>query len=137
MTAEIIYLGDLRTEATHQFSKSVIQTDAPLDNHGKAERFSPTDMVATALGSCMLTLMGISANTYNIKLEQTRVTIEKIMVADPLRRIGEVKVDIFFPKEFTYTEKEKTILEKAAMTCPVYMSLHEKVKKTVHFHWNE
>ncbi|HMN32670.1 MAG TPA: OsmC family protein [Chitinophagaceae bacterium] len=137
MTAEIIYLGDLRTEATHQFSNSTIQTDAPLDNHGKAQRFSPTDMVATALGSCMLTVMGISANTHHIQLESTKVTIEKIMTEDPLRRIGEVKVDFYFPKEISYNEKQKAILEKAALTCPVYMSLHEKVKKNVHFHWND
>lgn len=137
MTSQIVYLGELRTEATHLKSGHQIETDAPLDNHGKAERFSPTDIVATALGSCMLTLMGISAEAHHIDITNTKVNIEKIMIADPMRRIGEIKVDLFLPDGKTYSEKEKTILEKAAMTCPVFLSLHENVKKTVQFHWNQ
>ncbi len=135
MTAQIVYLGDLRTQATHLQSSSVIETDAPKDNQGKGERFSPTDMVAAALGSCMLTIMGIAARTHNIDITHTTADIEKIMIADPMRRIAEIKVDFHFPAGKGYTEKEKKILEKAALTCPVHLSLHENVKKTVAFHW--
>jgi uncharacterized OsmC-like protein len=135
MTAQIIYKGDLRTEAEHLQSQTIIETDAPKDNQGKGERFSPTDLVATALGSCMLSIMGIAARTHNIELIDTKVDIEKIMIADPLRRIGEIKVDFHFPEGKIYTDKEKIILEKAAMTCPVFLSLGENVLKTVCFHW--
>ncbi len=137
MTAQIIYKGDLRTEATHLQSNTLIETDAPKDNQGKGERFSPTDLVATALGSCMLSIMGIAARTHEIEFIDTQVDIEKIMIADPQRRIGEIKVDFHFPKGVVYTEKEKVILEKAAMTCPVFLSLGENVIKTVKFHWEE
>ncbi|MBK6820522.1 MAG: OsmC family protein [Bacteroidetes bacterium] len=135
MTAQIIYLGDLRTQATHLQSQTIIDTDAPKDNQGKGERFSPTDLVATALGSCMLSIMGIAANTHSMDIVETSVDIEKIMVADPFRRIGEIKVDIHFPSTKTYTDKEKKILERAALTCPVYLSLNENVQKTVTFNW--
>lgn len=135
MTAQIKYTGDLRTEAIHLQSGTQIETDAPKDNHGKGERFSPTDLVATALGSCMLSIMGIAARTHSIALEGTLVDIEKIMVADPLRRIGEVKVAFHLPEGNIYTDKEKIILEKAAMTCPVYLSLGENVIKSVVFNW--
>ncbi len=135
MTAQIEYLGDLRTQATHLQSNSIIETDAPKDNQGKGERFSPTDLVATALGSCMLSIMGIAARTHAIDLVNTKVDIEKIMIADPLRRIAEIKVDFHFPEGKNYSEKEKLILERAALTCPVYLSLHEKVIKTVNFQW--
>ena len=135
MTAEIIYRGELRTEAVHGPSGTLIETDAPTDNQGRGERFSPTDLVATALGSCMLTIMGIAARTHDIPLEGTRIGIQKIMVADPQRRIGEVVVSFTFPEGAAYDEKQKTILEKAALTCPVYLSLGEHVKKTVHFNW--
>ncbi|HQW45935.1 MAG: OsmC family protein [Bacteroidetes bacterium] len=135
MTAQIIYLGDLRTQATHLQSQTIIDTDAPKDNQGKGERFSPTDLVATALGSCMLSIMGIAANTHSMDIVETSIDIEKIMVADPLRRIGEIKVDIHFPSTKTYTDKEKKILERAALTCPVYLSLNENVQKTVTFNW--
>jgi putative redox protein len=135
MTARIIYKGDLRTEATHLQSNTMIETDAPKDNQGKGERYSPTDLVATALGSCMLSIMGIAARTHEIELIDTQVDIEKIMIADPQRRIGEIKVDFHFPNGIVYSEKEKTILEKAAMTCPVFLSLGENVIKTVKFHW--
>jgi uncharacterized OsmC-like protein len=135
MTARIIYKGDLRTEATHLQSNTMIETDAPKDNQGKGERYSPTDLVATALGSCMLSIMGIAARTHEIELIDTQLDIEKIMIADPQRRIGEIKVDFHFPNGIVYSEKEKTILEKAAMTCPVFLSLGENVIKTVKFHW--
>lgn len=128
-------MGDLRTRMTHTYSGSVVETDAPLDNQGKAERFSPTDLVASALGACMLTIMGIAARAHHINIEGTTLDIEKIMVAQPTRRIGEIKVSFHFPTPHTYTHKEKTILEKAALTCPVFESLSAEVIKTVHFNW--
>lgn len=135
MTSKVIYKGELRTEATHLRSGTVIETDAPLDNNGKGERFSPSDLVATALASCMLTIMGIAARTHNINITGTECEVEKIMVADP-RRIGEVKINMHFPQTENYTDKEKKILEHAAMTCPVIESLHPDIKKTVSFLWN-
>ena len=137
MTSKIVYQGDLRTEATHLQSQTVIETDAPKDNHGKGERFSPTDLVATALGSCMLSIMGIAARTHHIDILHMTVDIEKIMVADPLRRIGEIKVDLHFPKDKSYSPKQKAILEQSAMTCPVFITLSNRVIKTVNFHWPE
>jgi len=135
MTAEISYAGDLRTVATHTQSGTVIETDAPKDNQGRGEKFSPTDLVASALGSCMLTIMGIAARTHDIDLIDTKLEIEKIMVADPLRRIGEIKIIFHFPMGKNYSDKEKTILERSALTCPVYLSLHTDVQKTVVFNW--
>lgn len=133
MTSKVIYEGGLRTIATHLKSGSIIETDAPVDNHGKGERFSPTDLVATALASCMCTLMGIAANTHSISLGNIECMVEKIMAADP-RRIGEVKMDITLSNA-SYTDKEKKILEHAALTCPVFQSLHPDMKKTISFHW--
>jgi putative redox protein len=135
VTSKVIYKGELRTEATHLRSGTVVETDAPPDNNGKGERFSPSDLVATALASCMLTIMGIAARTHNINITGTECEVEKIMVADP-RRIGEVKINMHFPKTENYTDKEKKILEHAAMTCPVIESLHPDIKKTVSFLWN-
>jgi uncharacterized OsmC-like protein len=134
MTSKIIYKGNLRTECVHLQSGTQIETDAPTDNNGKGERFSPTDLVAAALGSCMLTIMGITGNTHNIKIEGTEVEITKIMTPPP-RRIGEIQVKVFIKGQKNYSEKERTILERAALTCPVYLTLHEDVKKTVEFVW--
>ncbi len=134
MTSKVIYTGELRTVATHLRSGTVIETDAPIDNNGKGERFSPTDLVATALASCMCTLMGIAGRTHNINIDGTECEIEKIMVPNP-RRIGEIKVNVRFPMTQTYTDKEKKILEHAAITCPVFESLHPDCKKTVLFLW--
>lgn len=134
MTAKIIYNGDLRTEATHISSGTEIMTDAPLDNHGKGERFSPTDLVATALGSCMMTIMGIAAETHGLSIIGTHSTIEKIMTPPP-RRIGEIKVDLYVQGQDKYTDKQKSILEHAALNCPVILSLHPDIIKTVRFHW--
>lgn len=135
MTAEISYAGDLRTVATHTQSGTIVETDAPKDNQGRGEKFSPTDLVASALGSCMLTIMGIAARTHDIDLIDTKLEIEKIMVADPLRRIGEIKLVFHFQMGKNYSDKEKTILERSALTCPVYLSLHADVQKTVVFNW--
>lgn len=134
MTSEIIYKGQLRTEARHEQSGTVIETDAPVDNQGKGERFSPTDLVATALGSCMLTIMGIKARDMQIDLAGTQVAITKIMVADP-RRIGEIQVTFTFPASLELNEKDKTILENAARTCPVAKTLHPDLLQTIRFEW--
>lgn len=135
MTAKIVYQGDLRTSCEHLQSGTQIETDAPKDNQGKGERFSPTDLVATALGACMVSIMGIAARTHTIKLGEITADIEKIMIADPMRRIAEIKVFLHFENGEQYTDKEKVILERAAMTCPVFLSLHPDVKKTVEFNW--
>lgn len=134
MTSQVIYEGNLRTVATHLQSGTVIETDAPTDNQGKGERFSPTDLVATALGNCMLTIMGIKARDIGVNLEGTTVDIEKIMTTNP-RRIGEIKVVLKFPESLQTDEKQRTILERAAMTCPVFESLHPELKKDVEFKW--
>ncbi|HWZ05189.1 MAG TPA: OsmC family protein [Mucilaginibacter sp.] len=131
-TIETTYLGDLRTEATHLQSGTKIITDAPVDNQGKGEAFSPTDLLAASLGSCMLTIMGIKARASDIDIDGTTISITKIMAADP-RRVSEIVINFKFPKE--YTEKEQLLLERAALTCPVYYSLHEDLKKTVDFGW--
>ncbi len=130
-TIKIHYPGNLRTQATHVASGVEIITDAPLDNHGKGESFSPTDLLCSSLGSCMLTLMGIAANTHSIDLDGTDVSVTKIMASNP-RKVGEIKLTIYFPKN-NYSDKEKKILELAALTCPVYLSLHDTVIKTVEF----
>lgn len=134
MTSEVIYQGDLRTVATHLQSGTVIETDAPTDNNGKGERFSPSDLVATALASCMMTIMGIAARTHGFDIDGTRCTVQKIMVANP-RRIGEIKVAMHFPEGKVYDDKTKAIIERAALTCPVFESLHPDCKKTVDFLW--
>lgn len=134
MTSKIIYKGGLRTEMTHLQSGTIVETDAPTDNNGKGERFSPTDLVATALGSCMLTIMGIASNTHTISIDGTEVEITKIMTPPP-RRIGEIIVKLTMKGQDSYSDKERKILENAALTCPVYLTLHEDVKKTVEFVW--
>ncbi len=134
MTAKVVYTGQLRTAATHLRSGSVIETDAPVDNHGKGERFSPTDLVATALASCMVTTMGIACDVHGINIDGVTCEVEKIMAADP-RRIAEVKVDMTFPNSGPYTDKEKKIIETAARNCPVVVSLHPDCKKTLNITW--
>ena len=134
MTSQIRYEGNLRTVATHLQSGTVIETDAPTDNQGKGERFSPSDLVATALGNCMLTIMGIKARDMNVDLKGTQIDITKIMIADP-RRIGEIKAVFTFPANLQTDEKQRTILERAALTCPVLESLHPDLKKSVAFNW--
>lgn len=134
MTSQIIYKGDLRTSATHLQSGTIIETDAPSDNQGKGERFSPTDLVATALATCMITTMGIKARNMNILLDGTTADVTKIMASDP-RRIGKIMVHIFFPKTLNLEEKEKTILENTARTCPVERTLHPDVELDFEFNW--
>ncbi len=132
MTSKIIYLGDLRTESTHQPSGAKIISDAPVDNHGKGEAFSPTDTVANALGSCMLTVMGIKAKDLGVDFTGATAAVTKIMAKEP-RRIS--KIQIVFNMGIAADEKNKTILEKTGMTCPVFMSLHPDMEKQITFNW--
>lgn len=134
MTSQIIYKGDLRTTATHLQSGTIIETDAPTDNQGKGERFSPTDLVVAALGTCMVTTMAIKARTMNITLDGTRVDVTKIMVSDP-RRIGKIVAHVFFPAGLSIDEKSKEILERTARTCPVERSLHPDIELDFAFNW--
>lgn len=134
MTSEIIYKGTLRTEAKHLQSNTIIETDAPTDNQGKGERFSPTDLLATSLGSCMLTIMGIKARDMQVSLEGTEISIQKIMKSDP-RRVGGIEVYFKFPASLQVDDKQKIILERAAMTCPVAKSIHPDIELKVDFSW--
>ena len=129
---EITYLGDLRTELTHMQSGQKTVTDAPLDNQGKGEAISPTDMLAASLGSCMLTVMGLAARTHGIDIDGADCSVTKVMGTNP-RRVAEIMVKFKFHKQ--YTAKEQKILENASMTCPIYYSLSPDLKKTVEFGW--
>lgn len=133
MTAEIVYQGELRCELTHLFSGTKILTDAPLDNHGLAQAFSPTDLVAAAAGACMISIMGIKARDMKINLEGTKVSVEKVMASNP-RRISEVNCNINFCKN-NFDDKTKTILENAARYCPVLLSIHPDIKTEITFNW--
>lgn len=132
MTSNVIYLGNLRTKSIHLPSKAEMITDAPIDNHGKGEAFSPTDTVANALATCMLTVMGIKAEQNNWNMNNSTATVTKIMQAEP-RRIGEIVVEVCMKGNFD--EKQKAILERIALNCPVLLSLHPDLKKSVNFHW--
>jgi uncharacterized OsmC-like protein len=132
-TIEITYLGELRTEATHVHSGNKTITDAPLDNNGKAESFSPTDLLTASLGSCMITIMGIAAREHGIDIDGTTCSLTKVMASDP-RRVGEIQVVLNFPKE-NYSDKEKAILERSALTCPVAKSLHPDLVQRVSFNY--
>jgi putative redox protein len=127
------YQGDLHCQAVHSPSGTVLSTDAPKDNHGRGESFSPTDLVATALGSCMLTTMGILARTLNIDLSGATATVEKEMVSSPMRTIGQLTVRIRVPH--TVTPENQTKLERAAHTCPVAKSLNPDVQIPTTFTW--
>lgn len=133
-TLETIYLGDLRTEITHLQSSNKIMTDAPLDNNGKGEYISPTDMLSAALGSCMLTIMGISARNHGFSIDGTKLSITKIMGTEP-RRVAEIKIDIIFPVGSSYTDIQKKILMGAAASCPVEHSLHPDIIRTFNYIW--
>ena len=132
MTSRVIYLGDLRTECEHLQSGNKMITDAPVDNQGKGEAFSPTDTVATALASCMLTVLGIKARDMQVDIKGTTAAVTKTMAADP-RRISEIEVVLAFPS--TYDEKTTAILERIAKTCPVLYSLHPDIKKQIIFNY--
>jgi uncharacterized OsmC-like protein len=132
MTSKVTYLGDLRTSSIHLQSGSEIISDAPIDNNGKGEAFSPTDTIANALATCMMTIMGIKARDMNVDFKGSTAGVTKIMNAEP-RRIG--AIEIVFDMQGVSESKDKTILERAAMTCPVFLSLNTDIEKRIVFNW--
>ena len=131
VTSEVVYVGELSTEATHLRSSSTLTTDAPVDNNGLGRTFSPTDLLATSLASCMLTIMGIRANESGLDISGTKAEVTKIMASNP-RRVAEVKVDLTIANR-DLTEIQKKVLKKAARTCPVALSLNESLVQSVSF----
>lgn len=128
-----VYQGELRCEATHGPSGAVLQTDAPVDNHGRGEAFSPTDLVATALGTCLLTILGIVGERHNLTLPGAKVRVEKHMTADLPRRIGRLPVTVTIPDE---PEAEvRLIVERALRTCPVHQSIHPDIDAPITIVW--
>jgi len=133
MTSKVIYTGNLRTENTHQKSGDTYTTDAPIDNNGRGEAFSPTDTIATGLANCILTVMGIKARQMEIAMAGAEAEVTKTMASDP-RRISKIEITIKMPPGFS--KKEQKILEHTAHTCPVHYSLHPDIDKRVIFHWD-
>lgn len=133
-TIEIRYEGQLRTRAEHTQSGTKLITDAPTDNQGKGESFSPTDLVATGLGSCMLTIMGIVADRHGWDLSNATVSVNKVMTSEPVRRIARLEVSLRIPG--TFETKARAALEKAAMGCPVHATLGGNVEMPVTFEWD-
>ena len=134
MTANIIYKGTLRCEATHVQSGSVIETDAPTDNRGKGERFSPTDLLCVSLATCIATTMGIKADDMKIDLTDTTVEVTKHMLPDP-RRVAKIEVKLIIPSTLQLDEKDKTILERVGNNCPVTKSLHPDLEVIIEYNW--
>ena len=132
MTSIVTYEGDLRTKSIHLASKDSFITDAPIDNNGKGEAFSPTDTVASALASCILTIMGIKAKDLDIDLKGTKAQVTKVMASEP-RRIEEIKIEITINRSFN--SKIQTLLERAARNCPVAKSLHPDLRQNITFNW--
>ena len=126
------YSGELRTHSVHTQSGETYITDAPTDNEGKGEAFSPTDIVATSLANCMMTIMGIVSKRKGLIIEGTEAKIDKFMGTDP-RRITEIKIDFYFPVDFS--EEERKLLEKSALNCPVAKSLSSDLKQNIEFHY--
>jgi len=137
MTSIVEYEGDLRTVCTHLRSKNCFETDAPVDNNGKGERFSPTDLLATSLATCMLTVMGIKARNMGFDLKGIKIEVEKIMKPDP-RRIGGINLFFHIPEDLkAVDEKTKQILKQTGRTCPVWLSIHPDIEVTVNWDaWN-
>lgn len=133
MTAE--YLGELRVHGTHIKSGNTLITDAPTDNNGKGDAYSPTDLVCAALCNCMITIMGIVANRESIQLEGLKATIEKVMTSEAPRKIAQIKIAFTHPNPSTLTAKQAEILKRAAHTCPVALSLHPEIKQVVAFNF--
>ncbi|NQX42723.1 Uncharacterized OsmC-related protein [Pedobacter steynii] len=132
-TSKITYNGGLRTTSVHERSGNEIITDAPIDNKGQGAAFSPTDLLATSLGNCMLTIVGIAANEHGFNIDGATCEITKIMAENP-RRVSEIVVNFQFPAN-DYSDKDKKIIERSANTCPVAFSLHPDLKKTVSFNY--
>lgn len=133
-TIETVYLGELRTSAKHLQSGNEIITDAPTDNMGRGEAFSPTDLLSASLGSCMLTIMGIAAKTHGLDITGARLSITKIMASDP-RRVSGIILEFKMPAGKNYSEKDRMVLERAAATCPVALSLHPDLEQSIRFIW--
>ena len=131
---KVKYLGNLRTKATHIKSNNTIVTDAPIDNNGKGEAFSPTDLFVSSLASCMITIMGIVSKTSGFEIGELKADVRKVMASNP-RRISEVYIDFHFQNAFT--EKEKSILERAAKHCPVGKSINDNIKEVISFHYKD
>ncbi len=134
MTANIIYKGTLRCEATHLQSGSVIETDAPSDNRGKGERFSPTDLLCVSLATCIATTMGIKADDMKIDLTDTSIEVTKHMLPEP-RRVARIEVKLTMPTTLQLDEKDKTILERVGNNCPVTKSLHPDMEVLITYKW--
>ena len=134
MTATILYEGNLRCNALHLQSKSAIETDAPTDNRGKGERFSPTDLVCTALATCMVTTMAMKATDMGLELKDTTIDVKKHMTADP-RRISKIDLAVSFPKDLSLEEKDKIILQRVGDNCPVIKSLHPDIELNINYYW--
>ena len=130
------YLGGLRSELTHERSGAKIITDAPVDNKGKGESFSPTDLVAAALGACALTYMGMIAAEKGFSIDGTTYEITKSMGSNP-RRISEINIIINLPRDIKYTDKQKQLLERATKLCPVGASLHESISEYIEFNYGD
>lgn len=134
MTATIEYLGNLRCECTHLQSGSIIETDAPTDNQGKGERFSPTDTVCVALATCIITTMGIKAQSMNIDLAGSKLEVTKHMVSDP-RRIGRIDIKLILKSAAEISDRDKEVLQRVGNQCPVARSLHPDVEKNIEYAW--
>ena len=134
-TSKIVYLGDLRTQATHLQSNETIITDAPVDNNGKGEAFSPTDLAATSLGSCAMTIMGIMANREGVDFSGSEIEVKKVMSAEAPRRIAKVIVDFTMKTPETLSEEVQAKYVRAAHTCPVSLSLHPDIEQVFNFKW--
>ena len=132
MTSKVTYIGELRTTSIHLQSGTEILSDAPKDNHGKGEAFSPTDLVANSLATCMISIMGIKSKDLNVDLTGSTAEVTKIMQAEP-RKIA--KIEVVFNMTISPDDKTKIILERAAMTCPVLLSLHPDIEKEIAFNW--
>lgn len=132
MTSKVTYTGQLSTQSVHLQSGTTIITDAPTDNNGKGQAFSPTDMVSNSLATCMFTIMGIKANQLGINFDGSTAAVTKVMQAEP-RRIG--KIIIVFEMNLKTDQKTQTILERAGLTCPVFLSLHPEIEKDISFNW--
>jgi putative redox protein len=134
MTAEVIYQGDLRTQATHHLSGQTITTDAPPDNQGKGEAFSPTDLCATSLASCLLTIMGIRARDEGIDMQGARIALQTSRSAEPPRKLDRIVMDLYMPAK-NWTAAEKAILTEASRSCPVCRSLSSELQTSLTIHW--
>lgn len=132
MTSKVTYTGQLSTASVHLQSGTTIITDAPTDNNGKGQAFSPTDMVSNSLATCMFTIMGIKANQLDVNFDGSTAAVTKVMQADP-RRIG--KIIIVFEMNLETDQKTQTILERAGLSCPVFLSLHPEIEKDISFNW--